>query len=129
MAVLGLYAGTAASSLTLLPSPISVRPSEELIWSENTGRAQSGNNAARMIGDVVAQKQTYNIQWGILTQTEYNTIKQKLTAGFFFFAVATSASAAQSAAKRFYRSEITGDMIQAGSEIRYKNVSVNVIEQ
>lgn len=129
MAVIGIYAGSSKDGMTILPSPISLKPSQEMIWSENTGRAQSGTNKAKMIGDVVAQKQTYAIQWGIITQTEYNAIKAKLTPGFFWFGVGTSISAAKSAAGKYYRSEISGEMIQAGAEIRYKNVSCNVIEQ
>lgn len=126
---LGIYAGPAATSLTILPSPVALTPSNELIWSENTGRAQSGVNKAKMIGDVVAEKQTYAIKWGILTETEYVTIKSKLTAGFFYFAAATSAQTAAAAAKRYYRSQITGEVFSVGSAIYYKDVEVSVIEQ
>ncbi len=129
MATMKIYAGTSASSMRELPSPIELKRTNEMIWSENTGRAQSGSNKAKMIGDVVAQKRTYTIKWGVLTGTQLNIIINNLPKGFFSFAAATSASAAEEAAGRYYRSEISFDYLQAGREVLYKDVSVSVIEQ
>ena len=126
---LGLYAGASAGSLTLLPSPTEVKPSHEIIWSEDTGRAQAGVDRAKMIGSVVAEKVSYECQWGIITQAEFNTIKSKLAPGFFYFAVATTQASAQSSAKPFYRSEITYDLLPIGNTIYYKDVAVSVIQQ
>ena len=126
---LGLYAGASASAVTLLPSPTEVKPSHEIIWSEDTGRAQSGANKAKMIGSVVDEKMSYSCQWGIISETEFNTIKSKLTPGFFYFAVATTQASAQTKAEKFYRSEIAYEFLQVGSTIYYKNVSVTVIQQ
>lgn len=125
----GIYAGTSASNLTLLPSPVSVKTSLEIIWDENTGRAQSGENKAKMIGSVVATKHTFEIQWGILTQAEYNTITSKLTAGFFYFAMATTSAGAESIATKYYRSEIKYDVLPVGNATYYKDMTVSVIEQ
>lgn len=119
---LNIYAG---NPLVQLPSPTEINKSEELIWSENTGRAQSGANKAKMIGDVVAQKQTFEIKWGVLTATQYNSIKTHLPAGFFPFGVGTSPVTLGT----FYRSEIKGNTIQAGGDWYYKDVTVSVIEQ
>ena len=129
MAIMRIYAGSSASSLSELPSPVELKRTNELIWSENTGRAQSGTHKAKMIGDVVATKRTYNIKWGILTATELNTINSLLPKGFFYFAAATSSSSAQSNASTYYRSEISYDILQAGPNVYYKDVSVSVIEQ
>lgn len=126
---LDLYAGTSASSLHKLPSPIAVKPSHEQIWSNNTGRAQEGDNIAKMIGSSIAEKITYNVQWGVLTQTQFNTIKTYLKKGFFYFAVATSASDAESNASSFYRGNISYTLLPIGSTIYYKDVTVDVIEQ
>lgn len=126
---LGIYAGASASGMSLLPSPTDLQPSHETIWSENTGRAQSGTNKAKMVGDVVAEKITYNIKWGILTQAEMNLIKSKLTAGFFYFGIGTSASQAQNSASKFYRSEIQYAILPIGNTLYYKNATVDVIEQ
>ena len=126
---LGVWAGDTASSVVLLPSPDSVKPSFELIWSENTGRAQSGANAAKMIGDVVAEKRTYEIKWGVITNAQLLEIRNRLKKGFFYFAVAATMEGAQASAKPFYRSNIAGEYISIGASVYWKNVSVSVIEQ
>lgn len=126
---IGIYAGTSASGVTLLPSPVEVKPTMEIIWSENTGRAQSGANQAKMIGDVVAQKSTYAIKWGILNATELASITSKLTAGFFYFAMADSLASARNNAKPFYRSEIAYEVLPIGTTTYYKDLTVSVIEQ
>ena len=87
---LGIYAGATVNAMAVLPSPVSVKEAYELIWSENTGRAQSGANQAKMIGDVIAQKKTYSIQWGVISAADLSTITSKLTGGFFKFGMGTS---------------------------------------
>ena len=126
---LGIYAGTTVEGMSILPSPTEVNPTFEMIWSENTGRAQSGSNQAKMIGDVVAEKTTYNIKWGIITDSDMTTIKTKLPKGFFYFGVGTSLASAKTNAKKFYRSEIAGNYLPIGNSIFWKDVAVSVIEQ
>lgn len=126
---LGIYAGSSVANMAVLPSPEEVKPTFELIWSENTGRAQSGSNQAKMIGDVVAEKKTYAIKWGIITDSDLSTIKSKLTSGFFYFGVGTSLANAKSVATTYYRSEIAGEYLPVGNTIYWKDVSVSVIEQ
>lgn len=123
MAIMRIWAG---EPLTELPSPVSLKPSSEIIWSEDTGRAQSGTNKAKMIGSVVDTKEAYEIQWGILTTTQFNAIKTLLPAGFFYFGIG---STAPSSPKKFYRSNIQYEVIQVGSAYYYKDVNVSVIEQ
>lgn len=129
MAVIGLYAGATANSVVLLPSPTEVKPTHEIIWSEDTGRAQSGLNRAKMIGSVVAEKKTYSCQWGILSQAEFNTINTQLAPGFPYFAVDTSLASAKANAVPYYRGEISYEILPVGSTTYYKNVSVTVIQQ
>ena len=127
---IGIYAGTTANGVTLLPSPTEVKPTHEIIWSENTGRAQaSSGTPGKMIGDVVAEKKTYAIKWGIIDGTDFSTITGKLTAGFFYFAMATSLASAKSSAVPYYRSEIAYEVIQVGANNYYKDVTVSVIQQ
>lgn len=126
---LGLYAGATIDGMAVLPSPSEVTSSSELIWSENTGRAQSGENQAKMIGDVVAEKRTYAVKWGVVTDAEMTSIKSKLTAGFFYFGVGTTLANAKAVATSYYRSEITGDYLPIGNTIYWKDVAVSVIEQ
>lgn len=126
---IGIYAGATKETMSALPSPISIKPSKEIIWSEGTGRAQSGTNKAKMIGDVVAEKDTYNIQWGILTQAEYSSILSKLTAGFFYFGIGTSLTNAKANAIKVYRSNVTSEYLPVGNTLYYKDVTVDVVEQ
>ena len=125
----GIYAGASIGSMTLLPSPTEVTPTNELVWSEDTGRAQSGYEKAKMIGSVVAEKRTYVVKWGVITEAEMNSIKSMLPKNFFYFGVGTSQASAQANAGRFYRSTITGNMLPIGNTLYYKDVSVSVIEQ
>ena len=130
MAHIRIYAcalnGTMAST-DELPSPVSITPSSEQIWSEDTGRAQSGENQALMIGKSITSKETYSIKWGILEPSEFNQIKNKLPRGFFKFGVSIDDSVPTGGS--YYRSEITYELLQAGSEVFYKDVSVQVIER
>ena len=64
---------------TVLPAPMSITSGDEIIWSKNTGRTTNGD----MAGDVIAEKKTLDIRWGILTEAEVQLIKQKITTGFF----------------------------------------------
>ena len=123
MAVTRIYAG-ASTSMTQLPSPVSIQIKREQIWSEDTGRAQSGANQAEMIGTSVAEKLTYDIKWGVLTGSQLSVITTNMPRGFFYFGVNTSTGTT-----KFYRSEITYDIVQAGTETYYKDVSVSVIQK
>lgn len=62
-----------------LPAPISISVGDEIIWSSNTGRTASG----KMVGDVIAEKLTLSISWGILTASDVNLIRNSLRTGFF----------------------------------------------
>lgn len=67
------------ASDTLLPAPVEMMVNDEIIWSANTGRSASG----KMLGDVVAEKGTVTITWGILPETDVATIQNAMPAGFF----------------------------------------------
>ena len=130
MAIISLYAGSSASltSENLLPSPVSMTVAREQIWSEDTGRAQSGTDKAKMIGESITGKKTYAIKWGISTSDEFNKIINLLTRGFFYFGIGTP-SEPPNDPEKYYRSEITYNIIQVGSARYYKDVEVSVIEQ
>lgn len=125
MAVMKIYAGT-TTNMVQLPSPISVSPTREQIWSEDTGRAQSGSNQAEMIGTSIAEKMTYAIKWGILTEAELSSITSNMPKGFFYFGIGTSKP---SSPNKYYRSEITYEIIQTEEGIRYKDVATSAIQK
>ena len=136
---LRLYAGATQATMAELPSPTDISPTEEIIWSEDTGRAQSGTDKAKMIGSVVAEKHTYGIKWGILPATNsaepkesYKRITDKLTAGFFYFCIATTPPTENNNyhnAQKYYRGEIQSDLLLVGGDLYYKDVAVSVIQQ
>ena len=130
MSIATLYAGNSATltSNNKLPSPSSLKVSIEQIWSEDTGRAQSGANQAKMIGSSLTSKHTYNIGWQILEYSELTKVTGLLTRGFFYFGVGTPDSPPAEPSK-YYRSEIGYEILQVGTTRYYKNVGVTVIEQ
>lgn len=129
MSVLTLYAGSSSTftSSNKLPSPSKLQVSLEQIWSENTGRAQSGANQAKMIGDSLVSKHTYSIEWYMLDYTNFQKVTSLLTRGFFYFGI--GAPDPPSNPSKYYRSELTWDYVQVGETRYYKSVAVQVIEQ
>ena len=126
--------GSTMQSSDELPSPTDVTTSDEQIWSKDTGRAQSGNNIAQMVGKSVAEKKTYSIKWDILAtdgnstaSAKLSSITSKLTKGFFKFGYAENGTVPSGI--ECYRSEITYAVGQAGGDTYYKGVSVQVIER
>lgn len=63
----------------VLPAPVSISISDEIIWTSDTGRTLAGY----MIGDVVAEKKNLSVKWGFLTEADVQLIKKNLIAGFF----------------------------------------------
>ena len=127
-ATIRLYAGTnSTGTANLLPSPDSLTTTEEIIWSANTGRSITPSDGALMFGDVIAQKKTFNIHWGVLTQSEYNSIVTKLQAGFKPF---TLVLGSQVTTISSYRGTITAEVLGSpGGEVFYRNASVSIIQR
>lgn len=107
----------------VLPSPVSVTAGHEIIWSSNTGRSASG----RMIGDVIAEKQTFAITWGVLTRAELETIQAALTSGFYPFSLVEDGTVTTITA---YRGTLSAALLGSfGGVTYYKDVTVSVIQQ
>lgn len=105
-----------------MPCPVSLKVEDEIIWSANTGRSNTG----KMVGDVVAEKQTAEIGWGILTKTEADKIKRYMVSGFFpisFPALGITFTG--------YRGTLSKELLGGLSDgiTYYKNVSVQLVEQ
>lgn len=137
---MNIYAGATKASMGLLPSPVEITPSRELIWSADTGRAQEGENKAKMIGSVVGAKITYNIKWGVLPSGDGSTTIecfQRITtllqgtapSEFFYFGVGQTLASAQAGAIVCYRGNIDYAMLPIGANTYYKDISVQLIEQ
>lgn len=112
------------SGSTVLPSPTSISVNDEIIWSSDTGRLIDGT----MAGDVIAEKKTISIKWGILTEADVALIKNTLAAGFFPF---TFRDDGISITIESYRGTLTKQHLgYIGDGIYYyKSVSVDIIQR
>ena len=111
-----------ANNVTL-PSPVEIKVGNEIIWSANTGRSSTG----LMIGDVVAEKMTIEISWGVLSKSEYNTIKNNLQSGFHPFKLSIDGTDTTIQA---YRGTLTGELLGTmGGVTYYKSAAVSIIQQ
>jgi hypothetical protein len=108
---------------TALPSPTELTVSEEIIWSANTGRGASG----LMLGDVVAEKETFEIRWGVLTAAQREEIRSRLVSGFFPVTVTIGDTAVT---LTVYRGTLTGNILGTfGGVTYYRDTAVTVIQQ
>lgn len=116
---------TIKANNVVLPSPVEISTTDEIIWSSNTGRSTT---SGKMLGDVIAEKQTFSIKWGVLTKAEQKKIKNNLKSGFhpvyFIFDDETVALTS-------YRGTITSQHLgYIGDGVYYyKSVSCDIIEQ
>ncbi|MCQ4638446.1 hypothetical protein NE619_17080 [Anaerovorax odorimutans] len=103
-----------------LPSPVSITINNELIWSSDTGRTQSG----KMAGSVVAEKKNISVKWGILTEAQLTKIKKNLPHGFFKIKL-------MDLTLTVYRGTIGSDLLGDPGDgiVRYKSASVDLIER
>lgn len=109
----------------VLPAPVSMSVGNELIWSTDTGRTLTG----KMMGDVIAEKKTLSISWGILEEAEYNLIKNNLEKGFFpvSFRTGKETLATIESYRGTLTEEILGDV--GDGYFYYKSTSVDIVQR
>lgn len=121
MAVIQVYA-----SDSLLPSPTSISINDTLLWTSDTGRTLSGT----MTGDITGAYLTVSIKWQYLTKEEFKQIKSCIRDGenglrkFFPLLVEELDIDIQ-----VYRGAIAYSAKNVGNEVRYPEVSVDLIER
>ena len=101
---------------------VSCRRSDELLWSDGTGRSAS---TGALCGSVVAEKFTYELRWGVIDQTTLNSIKTIL--GTSFKTITVKVNNTTVASSTVYRSNIEAEMVE-GCAGYYKDVTVSLIE-
>lgn len=108
-----------------LPSPTEISTTNEIIWSSNTGRSTT---SGKMLGDVIAEKQTFSIKWGILTKAERQIIVDNMKSGFYPVSFVFDD---ETVTLNTYRGTITSAMLGyiGDGNFYYKSVSCDVIEQ
>jgi hypothetical protein len=107
-----------------LPAPVSLKVDDEILWSSATGRTLDGT----MLGDVVAEKKTLSVNWGILQESELMIIKNKLIAGFFPI---TFHDDGQDITIPTYRGTLSKEQIGRLDDgiFYYRSASVQIIQQ
>lgn len=106
-----------------LPSPIEISVDDELIWSADTGRDLSG----LFSGDVIAEKKTVSISWGILTATEIEIIKSNLVSGYFPLKFLDSSGYL---VIESYRGTLSKTMLgYIGGTLYYKSASCKIVQR
>ena len=91
--------------------------------SSRTGRSASSGT---MIGDIVAEKTTVDITWGVLTEVEVKRIQQALVSGFFSFSLYDGGEVNLTV----YRGTLTKEHLgEFGGVYYYRSVTVSVIER
>ena len=103
---------------------VALKRSDEMLWSEGTGRAATDG---LMTGSVVAKKQTWNIQWGMLTKAQYDVVRS-IPVGFF--QVSIESNGATLALISCYRGNVAGEFVGVhGGTAYWKDVTVDLIER
>lgn len=107
-----------------LPAPVKISVSDEILWSSNTGRS---TDSGKMIGDVIAEKKTIDIEWGILTAAEMKTISKNLKSGFYPVSFYDNGEMLSITS---YRGTLKKEYLgYIGGTHYYKNASVSIIQQ
>ncbi len=109
-----------------MPEPQKLEIHKEKIWSQNTGRVDSGD----MTGDLVAIKLTLKIQWGILTPEETERIDKHLSKAFFNCTFLDPSAANAQKTKRMYAGGPTYPVYSYAPGLpAYQGVGVDIIEK
>lgn len=107
-----------------LPSPVSISIGSEIIWSSNTGRISTG----KMIGDIIAEKETLSITWEFLAKGDYDRIKDSLKAGFWPLIINVDGEPYQITTYRGTLTRVPMGKLSDGYYY-YRSVSVDIVEQ
>lgn len=109
---------------TQLPSCTDLKRSDEMLWSDGTGR---GATDGMLVGSVVATKRTFTAKWGILTQAQYDAVRG-IPTGFFTLSVRDGA--ATLATMTAYRSNVEAEAVGTfGGKTYWKDASVQFTER
>lgn len=108
----------------VLPSPTELSTGDEILWSSNTGRS---TDSGKMLGDIIARKETLSIKWEYLTRAEQQVIVQNMADTFFDF---TMSFDGVDETITCYRAPIQSELLgYVGGICYYKTVTCELVEQ
>lgn len=109
---------------TVLPTPKSVVYSDNKLWSQNTGRLDSGY----FVGELVAIKKKYEVTFPPLTTTELDTVKSAINDQFATVQI-TNAQGGTDTVDAYF-GDITVEAYSWHNGIQYAiNATVSIIER
>lgn len=107
-----------------LPAPVSMKISDEIIWSSDTGRTLS----AYMIGEALAEKKTISLQWAFLKEPEMLLVKNTIAVGFFPITFRDDgANITIESYRGTLSKEVLGDI--GDGEFWYRSASVDIVQR
>ena len=115
-----------------LPSPTKINTSQETLWSSSTGRSVK---TGTMLGAVIAEKRTLDVEWTNITAEQYSAILNALPTGFFgpvkYQAIDDKGKTTIiTELEKAYRGNISNeDMGYVGKTRYYRSVKTTIIEK
>lgn len=114
---------------TSLPGEVvSLARGDELLWSEGTGRSA---DSGKMAGSVVADKQTWTVGYGPMSNAAYASLRSALDAsGFFTLSVKVAGTELVGSGKTFYRGAVSGELMGVyGGTTWWDKINVKLVER
>jgi hypothetical protein len=109
---------------TDLPTPKSVTYTQNKLWSQNTGRLDSGY----FVGDLIAIKKKYQVTFPALTPTELETVRAAVNADFATVQITNAEGGTDTVSAYF--GDVTVESYSWRNGINYAiNAAVSIIER
>lgn len=109
---------------TDLPTPKSVTYTQNKLWSQNTGRLDSGY----FVGDLIAIKKKYQVIFPALTPTELATVRAAVNADFATVQITNAEGGTDTVLAYF--GDVTVESYSWHNGINYAiNAAVSIIER
>ena len=109
---------------TDLPAPKSVTYTQNKLWSQNTGRLDSGY----FVGDLIAIKKKYQVTFPALTPTELATVRAAVNADFATVQITNAEGGTDTVSAYF--GDVTVESYSWHNGINYAiNAAVSIIER
>jgi hypothetical protein len=109
---------------TDLPTPKSVTYTQNKLWSQNTGRLDSGY----FVGDLIAIKKKYQVTFPALTPTELETVRAAVNADFATVQITNAEGGTDTVSAYF--GDVTVESYSWHNGINYAiNAAVSIIER
>jgi hypothetical protein len=109
---------------TDLPTPKSVTYTQNKLWSQNTGRLDSGY----FVGDLIAIKKKYQVTFPALTPEELETVRAAVNADFATVQITNAEGGTDTVSAYF--GDVTVESYSWHNGINYAiNAAVSIIER